>query len=243
MYEPRTYRSKMIAKGLVSFQVVIKETDLHISAHKELKEEAEAAVRKYRHDLETFIAKQPVFLTTLKPFDVPASAPEIVKKMSEAGKTTDVGPMAAVAGAVAEFVGKELSQKSAEVIVENGGDIYIQTRKPRVIAIYAGDSPLSNKIGLEILPKQSPLGVCTSAGTVGHSLSFGSTDAVVVLSKNTALADAAATAIGNRVHKVEDIEKAINWGKVVDGIQGIVIVKEDKIGAWGDIKILPLSQK
>jgi ApbE superfamily uncharacterized protein (UPF0280 family) len=101
--------------------------------------------------------------------------------------------------------------------------------------------PVSNKIGLEISADQSPLGICTSAGKVGHSLSFGSADAVVVISKNTALADAAATSIGNKVRKVEDIERAIDWGKAVDGIMGIIVVKDDKIGAWGEVKLLPLS--
>lgn len=240
MYEPRTYRKKMFAKGLVSFQVVIKETDLHVSACRKLMRETETAVRKYRKDLEDFIAKQPVFRTTLKPFDVPETAPDIVKHMAEAAKRVDVGPMAAVAGAISEYVGKELLKFSSEVIVENGGDIFVHTLKPRKIAIFAGNSPLSDKVGLEILPEQSPLGICTSAGTVGHSLSFGSADAVVVLSKDTTLADAAATAIGNRIHKVEDIEKALEFGKAIKDILGVVIVKDDQIGAWGEIKLSPL---
>jgi len=243
MYEPRTYRDKMIAEGLVSFRVVIKETDLHISACRELKKEAEDAVRKYRQDLEGFIVKQPVFLSSLKPLDVPPTAPHIVKRMSEAAQKADVGPMAAVAGAIAELVGKELEPLSREIIVENGGDIFIHTLKFRTIAIFAGDSPLSNRVGIEISPEQSPLGVCASAGKVGHSLSFGSAEAVVVLSKDTALADAAATSIGNKVRKVADIEKALNWGKTVDGILGIIVIKEDQVGAWGDLKLIPFSEQ
>ena len=237
MYEPRTYREKMLAKGLVSFHVVIKETDLHVSARSPLKEETEKAVKKYRKDLEDFIEKQPLFVTTLKPFDVPETAPDIVRHMADVAKQVDVGPMAAVAGAIAEYVGKELLQFTPEVIVENGGDIFIHTVKPRKIAIFAGDSPLSDKVGLEILPEQSPLGVCTSAGTVGHSLSLGFADAVVVLSKDTALADAAATAIGNRVHKAEDIKKALEFGRTINDIMGIVIVKGNQIGAWGEIEL------
>ncbi len=242
MYEPRTYRSRMIAKGLVSFRVVIRETDLYVSACSDLTEETEAAVVKYRRDLEMFIAKQPAFLESLKPFDVPDRAPDIVKRMAEAARKVDVGPMAAVAGSIAELVGKELNKLSAEIVVENGGDIYMVTCKRRTISIFAGDSPLSNKIGLEISPEQTPLGVCTSAGRVGHSLSFGSADAVVAISKDTALADAAATSIGNKVHKIEDIEKAVSWGKSVEGIKGVVVIKNDRIGAWGEVKLLPLSQ-
>jgi len=238
VYEPRTYRERMLAKGLVSFHVVIKETDLHVSARSLLREETEKAVKKYRKDLEDFIEKQPLFVTTLKPFDVPETAPDIVRHMAEVTKQVDVGPMASVAGVIAEYVGKELLKFTAEVIVENGGDIFIHTVRPRRIAIFAGESPLSNKVGLEVLPEQSPLGVCTSAGTVGHSLSLGSADAVVVVSKDTALADAAATAIGNRVHKAEDIKKVLAFGRTINDIMGVVIVKGDQIGAWGEIELL-----
>lgn len=240
MDEDRTYREKMLARGLVSFRVVVKETDLHVSASRNLEEEAKELVEKYRHDLEAFIVKQPVFQETFKPFDVPATAPDIVRSMAEAAKKSGVGPMAAVAGAIAEFVGKGLLKYSDQVIVENGGDIFICTSKPRIVAVYAGASPLSNKVGLEMLPAQTPLGVCTSAGTIGHSFSFGKADAVVVVSKDTALADAAATAIGNKVHYPKDIQSALDYGKSIDGIQGIVIIKDDRIGAWGDIKISSL---
>lgn len=240
MDEARTYREKMLARGLVSFRVAVKETDLHISASRNLEKEAEELVKKYRQDLESFIVKQPVFKDSLKPLDVPETAPDIVRSMAEAAKKAGVGPMAAVAGAIAEYVGKELLNYSSQIIVENGGDIYIRTSKQRIVAIYAGTSPLSNKVGLEILPAQTPLGVCTSAGTIGHSLSFGKADAVVAISEDTTLADAAATAIGNKVHHPKDIQNALDYGKSIDGIQGIIIVKDDRIGAWGDIKISSL---
>ncbi|MDI6689110.1 MAG: UPF0280 family protein [Actinomycetota bacterium] len=240
MYEPRFYREKMLAKGLVSFQVLVSETDLYISANGNFYHQALEAVLKYRKDLEEFIAKHPIFKTTLKPYDVPDSAPEIVKSMAEAARKVDVGPMAAVAGAIAEFVGRDLLKFSREVIVENGGDIFIKTRKPRKIAIYAGDSPLSNKIAIEIKPDQTPLGVCTSAGTLGHSLSFGEADAVVVLSQDTCLADATATAIGNQVHRPEDIDRALTYAQTIVGLMGVVIIKGNKMGVWGDLEISPL---
>ncbi|MEW6189398.1 MAG: UPF0280 family protein [Actinomycetota bacterium] len=240
MYEPRFYREKMLAKGLVSFQVVVAETDLHISANGNFNHQALEAVLKYRKDLEEFIAKHPLFRTTLKPYDVPDSAPKMVRSMARAAGKVDVGPMATVAGAIAEFVGRDLLKLSREVIVENGGDIFIETRKPRKIAVYAGDSPLSNKIAIEIKPDQTPLGVCTSAGTLGHSLSFGEADAVVVLSWDTCLADAAATAIGNRVRKSEDIDEALTYARTIGGLNGVIIIKDNKMGVWGDLEISPL---
>lgn len=240
MHEQRIYRERMHAGGLVSFQVAVKETDLYISACTKLKKEAESAVRRYRKDLEDFIVKQPMFESTLTPYEVPDTAPDIVKTMAEAARKASVGPMAAVAGAIAEYVGNDLLCFSEQVIVENGGDLFIHTLRPRKIAIYAGRSPLSNKIGLEISPDQSPLGICTSAGTIGHSLSFGSADAVVVVSKNTAFADAKATAIGNKIHKVEDIERALELASATKDTIGIIIIKDDQLGAWGKVRLTPL---
>ena len=145
--------------------------------------------------------------------------------------------MASVAGAIAEFVGNDLLDFSPEIIVENGGDIYLKSLKKRLIGIYAGESPLSGKVELEIDGQDTPLGVCTSSGTVGHSLSYGKADAVVVLSKSAALADAAATAIGNLIVQPEDIQSGIDFAKRVEGLKGLLIIKDDKVGFWGEIKI------
>lgn len=241
MYEHRFYRDRMLAEGLVSFRVVIKETDLYIAASRDLTQGARTAVLKYRRQLEGYITNDPRFATSYAPVEVPNSAPEIVKRMAVAAKTVAVGPMAAVAGAIAEYVGRDLLAFTSEVIVENGGDIFLKITKRRRISIYAGQSPLSNKIALGIEPNETPLGVCTSAGTVGHSVSFGRADAVVVVSSNTCLADAAATAIGNRVHEVGDIEKALAYAQAIEDLKGVVIIKDDKMGVWGAIKIVPLG--
>jgi hypothetical protein len=149
--------------------------------------------------------------------------------------------MAAVAGAVAEFVGRELLEFSPEIIVENGGDIFLKINRKRIVGIYAGDSPLTGKLGLEINPQDTPLGVCTSSGTVGHSLSFGKADAVVVMAGSATLADAAATAICNKVKKPDDINGAIEIGRNIAGLKGIVIIIGSSIGVWGDVKLCETS--
>lgn len=161
--------------------------------------------------------------------------------MLEAGRKANVGPMAAVAGAIAEYVGKELLEFSPEIIVENGGDIFLKVLRKRIVGIYAGDSPLTGKVGLEINPQETPLGVCTSSGTVGHSLSFGKADAVVVIATSATLADAAATAICNRVSQPEDIHSAIEFGKQISSLKGIVIIIGGDVGAWGDVKLCETS--
>jgi len=241
MYEPRTYRHWVKDKDLISFNVVVKETDLYIRASTNLKRKALKLVLKYRDTLEGYIQRHPAFLTSHEPFPVEEDAPHIVKSMAESAAKVGVGPMASVAGAMAEFVGNELLTFSPEIIVENGGDIYLKSLKKRLIGIYAGKSPLTGKIGLEINKEDTPLGICTSSGTVGHSLSYGKADAVIALSKSTTLADAAATAIGNLIKQPVDIPNGIEFAKGIDGLLGVVVIKDDKIGLWGEVKICRMS--
>jgi ApbE superfamily uncharacterized protein (UPF0280 family) len=241
MYEKRTYRNLVKTDDLVRFEVIVKETDLLVRARRDLFQETRESVLKYRQQIETYIEANPDFQRSFIPLKEDPFAPEIVQEMMRTSRLAHVGPMAAVAGALAESVSKDLLKLSEEVIVENGGDIYLATSKERTIGIYAGSSPLSLKIGIVVGPKDSPLGVCTSSGTVGHSLSFGKTDAVCILSKSAALADAAATAIGNIVREKEDIELGLERGKEIEGVSGMLIILGDKMGVWGDVKLSRLS--
>lgn len=240
MYEERLYRNRYSSANLKFFNVCIYETDLSIGACSDLSAVAEKAAAKLRGKIEAYIKSDPLFLTSLEPIEVDINAPEIVKRMAAAAKLAGVGPMAAVAGAISELTGYEILNYSDEVIVENGGDIFMSTKIPRKIGIYAGNSPLSDKLALEIDPSGSPLGICTSSGTVGHSLSFGKADAAVIISKDTFLADAAATALGNRVKTAEDIEPALQFAASVEGVTGAVVIIGDKLGAWGDVKLTRL---
>ena len=239
--EPRTYRHWVEGKDLIPFNVIVKETDLYIRASTELQIKARRLVVKYRRMLENYIERCPAFLTSLKPLPATEDAPSIVKQMTEAARKIGVGPMAAVAGAIAESVGKELLSFSPEIIVENGGDIYLKSLKDRIVGVYAGKSPFTGKIGLEIKAKDTPLGICTSSGTVGHSLSFGKADAVIVLSRSAILSDAAATAIGNRISHADDITGAIEFAEGIKELKGLVIIKDDNIGLWGEVKICQTS--
>jgi ApbE superfamily uncharacterized protein (UPF0280 family) len=241
MYEPRFYRHWIKDDDLVSFEVAVKQTDLYIRSRRNLKDKALDSVLKHRGPLESYIGRHPLFLTTLQPHQAEAEAPAIVKEMARVSQLTGVGPMAAVAGAIAEAVGRDLLAFSPEVIVENGGDIFLKICKKRLVGIYAGQSSFTRKIALEIMPRETPLGVCTSSGTVGHSLSLGSADAVVVLSPSTALADAAATALGNIVKAADDISEAIEKAQSIEGLRGLVIIVGDKMGVWGKVKIVSLG--
>ncbi len=241
MYQPRTYRHWVKDKSLIAFTVTVKETDLYIRARRHLEVEALASVMRHRNPLEEYISTHPDFLRSLEPVAVEETAPPIVKEMAAAATTAGVGPMAAVAGAIAEAVGRDLLPFTSEVIVENGGDIFMKISRPRLVGIYAGASPLTGRLALKIPPRETPLGICTSSGTVGHSLSFGLADAAIALAPSAALADAAATALGNRVKSAGDIPQALEWAKTVTGLIGAVVIKDHSLGAWGKVRLVPID--
>jgi len=231
------YRS-WVNSELIAFDVKVNDTDLFVLASSNLESQTREVAIKYRREIENYIQSNPKFREALKPILFDKNAPEIIKKMMSVSEICKVGPMAAVAGTIAQYIGKDLLEFSKEVVVENGGDIFIKSAQDRKFSIFCGNSTLSGKIGLLIKAKNSPLGVCTSSGTVGHSLSFGKADAVTVISKEAALADAAATAICNAVNSKEDIEKALNLSKSIEGIMGCVIIIDDKIGSIGEVELV-----
>jgi ApbE superfamily uncharacterized protein (UPF0280 family) len=148
--------------------------------------------------------------------------------------------MAAVAGAVAEFVAQALLEHEAEVIVENGGDVFVATKRERTLAIYAGRSSFSDRLGLVLPAAAQPAAVCTSSGTVGHSYSQGHADAVAVVAASGALADAAATALANRVRSARDVEPTLAVARQWAGLRHVVIIIGDTLGAWGEYELVSL---
>lgn len=236
-YQKRFYREMVRKSDLIGQEVIVKETDLFIFAEKNIKDTALEIVKKYRREIEDYIAKRPEFVTSLEPISEDPKSSDIIKEMIWASGLAGVGPMASVAGAVAEFTGIELLKYSKEIIIENGGDIFMKSDKARTIAIYAGDSPLSNKICIKIKPEDTPLGVCTSSGTVGHSLSFGRADACVIIAKSTILADAVATATCNRIKEKKDIAPGLEFGLSIKGVKGAVVILGKDFGSIGDIEL------
>ena len=146
MKKQRHYRSWMARDGLVPFRVTVQETDLYILARTPLEREAQEVVIHLRHQLEEYIRANPLFQTSLDPLPDDPRAPKIVKELLAASQKAGVGPMAGVAGAMAEFVGKALLASTPEVVVENGGDIFIQINTERKIGVFAGESPLNMKV-------------------------------------------------------------------------------------------------
>jgi uncharacterized protein len=237
----RFYRYQHLKKKAgVTFQVKYRETDLWLRAERGLEKEALTAVLNYRRQLEEYIAHHPDFLHSLRPLPDDPMAPPIARHMMHAARAVDVGPMAAVAGAIAQAVAMDLKPLSSFIILENGGDCYMDLKEEIRVGIYAGPhSPFSGKIALRFHGDRFPLSICTSSGTVGHSLSFGKADAVTVVSKDAALADAAATALGNMVKSPSHISAALEKAGQISYVEGVLIAMKDKIGIWGDIELVP----
>ena len=243
MYQPRTYRNLVEASQLIPYRVVVKETDLMVYTATRLEDETKELVLEQRGYVEAFIKAHPDFAGSLNPRRLEGPAPGIVREMVKAGEKAGVGPMAAIAGAIAEQVGFGLLELTDQVIVENGGDVFIKTNSFVTVEIFAGDSPLSARIGIRMKSRPGPCAVCTSSGTIGHSLSLGKADAVCVVADSCPLADAAATSIANRVDSAADIETAIETGKGIEKIRGIVIIVGQKMGMWGDLEVVALGEK
>lgn len=240
MYEPRMYRRSVSAQGLVPFEVVAAETDLQILARRDLSDVASELVLSVRRQLETYVAAHPRFAESFVPVPVEDGAPEIVLEMCSAAGAAGVGPMAAVAGAVAEWVARGLATHSDEVIVENGGDVYLIGKHDRLIGLWPGEGGAEG-VGMAVAGSLLPLAVATSSGTIGPSVSLGSADTVTVLSHSGALADAAASAVGNRVHGPGDIETALEFARSIEGVLGSVVSVDGAIGAWGEVRLVPIE--
>ncbi len=237
-YEERIYRSLINKDNLISYNVKFAESDLFISSDTNIADVAEKSLIQHRHSLEAYIKNNPEFLTSLLPLSEDPIAPPIIRDMLTKSKICGVGPMASVAGAVSEFVGNDLLNSTENVIIENGGDIFLQSKSKLTIAVYAGESALSYKVKMIVKPEETPLGICTSSATVGPSLSFGKADAVCVISKSATLADAAASAIGNRIKSNKDIRIALDYGIKIPGIKGIIIICGNDMGAIGDVEFI-----
>lgn len=240
-YVERGYRGVIEPAGLVCYKVELGESDLYVCTHGDLSAAAGESLRWHRAELEAYLASHPSFGTSFRPLPVSSGAPDIVADMGRAAEVFDVGPMACVAGAVAQYVGMDLMNESDEVIVENGGDIFLAggaasgAGSARKVRIFAGSE--MPPVEIAICDRPEGVGLCTSSGSIGPSISLGGADAVTVLAATATLADAAATAIGNRVRGADDIKSALEMASGFGEILGVVVVAGGSLGAWGAIEL------
>jgi len=189
---------------------------------------------RQRRILEDYIARHPRFQTSFEPVELLCDAPEIAQRMARAARLVGVGPMAAVAGAMAQCAAEAaLAAGAGEVIVDNGGDIYLRAAEPVVIALVTGAAKLAARLAFSLQPQDTPISICSSSGTMGHSTSLGRCDLATVVARDAALADAAATQAANLVTTPDDVDHAIERIAAIEGIEGVLIVKDDRIGLAG----------
>lgn len=254
MFSSRSYRDSR-SERLIATQLALGESDIELRWRPERGQalensEVETAARDIlfllRSRLEGAIATNPAIQTALEPLDIlPHEAPSPLSAMLRASIASGTGPMAAVAGAIAEALGRELLARFPieELVVENGGDLWFKADSPLRVRVDAGLSSLSGKLAL-VLPAGSWGCACSSA-RVGPSLSFGNADAALVIHRDAALADALATALGNRIKRDEDLETAVNdlWQSPLreEGLSGVLAIKGPRLAAAGNIRIEPLA--
>ena len=239
-YKERSYRSRFSDDGRRWFCVKFLESDLWIgvdngSYSASMEADTYAMLVDLRRQMDAYLLMDPAYKAALTPYDAGLEAPDILKEMSRISHKTGIGPMSAVAGAVAKHVADFLGTK--EVIVENGGDIYAKACSDMDISVFAGQSPLSEKIGLHIPEAAFPLGICTSSGTVGPSLSLGRADAVMIVCKDVMLADSYATAMANRIKTVNDLQPVIDRISDIPEILGAIAVKDDRMAITGQFEL------
>lgn len=234
-YLIRDYISEQDPDGLVCYEVSEGESLLFICTIVDTSGYARELLAREREQLASYMRKHPRFEGSFRPLPATTDAPAIVRKMCAAAEAFDVGPMAAVAGAISQCVGMGLLPSSPEVIVENGGDLFLAGSGSRKVRIFCGYERPSLVVTVGVRPEG--VGLCTSSGTVGPSASLGNADAVTVLAGSAETADAAATAVANRVREAQDIKHALEYGASFDEILGLVIAVDGQVGLYGDISV------
>lgn len=195
---------------------------------------ATAEIVRQRRVLENYIDRHPAFRYSLEPVATRSDAPEIAQRMARAARLVGVGPMAAVAGAMAQFAAEAgLQAGASEAIVENGGDVYLQASEPVTIGIHAGAAEVADRIAFFLEPHDTPISICSSSGKMGHSMSLGECDLATVVAKDAALADAAATLAANLVRSVGEVNVALERIADIEGVEGVMIVEHGHFGLAG----------
>ncbi len=231
----RSYRSLYGERaGEISFQLVLEESDIQVVAKKNLASQMLETLGSLRADVKSWVTLYPDFRTSLAPLPMPKNAPDIIMRMYTGAAKAGVGPFAAVAGTVAQMLAEKYVGKSADIIVENGGDIYMYSETPRTVALLA-DPAGGPSLGLQLEAGDFPLALCASSATIGHSLSLGNGELAVVRAKDGALADAVATALGNRLRKAASVELALEFAQSIEGVDGVFVQCDEAIGAWGNM--------
>ena len=232
------YRKKTKGEGKYNWRVIYKYSDIVVSCDRDIRVELEKLIKDFYRIIESFIKLNPSFQKSLSPVTARPGYPPIIGEMCKRALVFNVGPMATVAGAVCDYIAGNLTLPISHLVIENGGDLYIKSKKDVDIGIYVKNKHFKDKINLKIKAAQTPCGLCSSSGSFGHSLSLGKSDLVSVLADTATGADGAATSAGNKIDTAGDISKIINIYKDIKEIKGLLIIKDSRIGIWGNIELI-----
>jgi ApbE superfamily uncharacterized protein (UPF0280 family) len=241
-YQPDTdksvYRSKVRSRNRYNWRILYKYSDILVSSDKNVGDRLKKLVKEIYSILESHIKENPSFQKSLSPLESKPRYHPVIQKMCIKSAVFNVGPMATVAGAVCDFLAGGLDKCGRCLIIENGGDVFIKSDRDVNLGVYLKDKHFADKLYLRVRKDYMPCGLCSSSGSFGHSLSMGKSDLVTVLAESTISADGAATSVANSINSSEDISKTINSYKTIKDIRGILIVKDDKLGIWGNIELI-----
>lgn len=235
----RAYRAHCACReGETAFQVLVEETDLRVVASADVSAAILAAVTRLRGELKAWIRLYPHFRTSLLPLALPEHAPDIVRRMTHGAALAGVGPFAAVAGTIAQMAAEAVVAQTPDCIIENGGDIYMFSRSDRVVGLLSDPSG-GPGVGVRVKAGEFPVALCASSASIGHSLSLGQGDLAVVRARDGALADAAATALGNRLRDAKSIKPALLYAKSLapHGVEGAFVQCAGQMGIWGKMPL------
>lgn len=234
MYQERFYRQQVSSK--YKLEVCFLQSDILICSDKEIdKAIADQALKNYYRQIEACIEKNPAFRTSLIPLNEDIESPAIVRDMLSASKLSGIGPFSAVAGAVAQHLGQGLLKFCSEIMVENGGDIFLKINDDKILSVYSGSKPES--ITLKIRKRAHAFGIASSSASIGPSLNFGNAEVLTVIAKDAIIADTFATAFSNKIKKPADVDKVLKEAKKLDFIEAMVIVFGGKAFLQGDIEL------
>jgi len=232
------YRNKIRSKHKYNWRILYKYSDILVSSDKDVGARLKKLIKEIYAVLESHIKENPSFQKSLSPVESRPQYHPVIKRMCEKSAVFNVGPMASVAGAVCDFIASGLDDFCSCLIIENGGDVFIKSDEDIDVGVYLKNKHFADKIYLRVKADDIPCGLCSSSGSFGHSLSMGKSDLVTVLAESTLSADGAATSVANNINSSKDISKTINSYKKIEDIKGIIIVKNDKLGVWGNIELI-----
>lgn len=237
-YNERWYRF-LHDKSLSACEVAYRESDVLFLSDPPLDRKAiGAGIKKYYELIQSYVDQNPQFTTSLSPLNQDSIAPQIIQDMITGSSLSGIGPFSCVAGAICDYLGRELMSFCEELILENGGDLFLSIKNDKTLGVYLGEYARPSSLKVRIKKRPKPFGICSSSGKIGHSFSLGRADVVTVIARDAILADTFATAFCNKLKKKEDIKKIIKEGQKYPFIEGLILACDGTLGVWGDVELV-----